>query len=71
MFPPSLDELLILEFNLSIIDDTIVESTEQLELFLNTSQERVLIGMGANMATVNIFNDDSENQLNYSMHLYL
>ena len=52
----------MLEFNASIVDDTIVETTEQMELFLNSSQERVVIGTDAAAATVNIFNDDSENQ---------
>lgn len=62
-FPSSPEELLLLEFNISIVDDTIVESTEQIELFLNTSQEGVVIGSGADVATVNVFNDDSENQI--------
>ena len=62
-FPSSLDELLVQEFNFPIIDDTVVESTEQIELFLNTSQEGVVIGADADVTTVNIFNDDSENQI--------
>ena len=63
MFPSSLGELLVQEFNFSIIDDNVVESTEQVELFLNTSQEGVVIGADADMAIVNIFNDDSENRI--------
>ena len=62
-FPSSLEETVLLEFNITIVDDTIVESTEQIELYLNTSQEGVVIGAGADVAMVNIFNDDSENQI--------
>ena len=47
-------------FNISIIDDTAVEPTEQFEVFLITSQEGVLIEKEANTATVNIINDDSK-----------
>ena len=45
-----------------IVDDTIVESTEQIELYLNTSQEGVVVGADTDVAMINIFNDDSENQ---------
>ena len=62
-FSSSLEELLVQGFNFPIIDDTVVESTEQVKLFLNTSQEGVVIGADADVATVNIFNDDSENQI--------
>lgn len=62
-FPSSLEETVLLEFNITIVDDTIVESTEQIELYLNTSQEGVVIGAGTDVAVVNIFNDDSENQI--------
>ena len=62
-FPSSLEETVLLEFNITIVDDTIVESTEQIELYLNTNQEGVVIGAGADVAVVNIFNDDSENQI--------
>lgn len=62
-FPSSFEELLVQEFNLSIVDDNIVEPTEQIELFLNTSQEGVLIDVEATVATVYVFNDDSENQI--------
>ena len=65
-FPSSLEELLVQKFNVSIVDDTIVEPTEQIELFLNTSQEGVLINAETRVATVYIFNDDSENQFNNS-----
>ena len=74
MFPSSFEELLILEFNLSIVDDTIVESTEQIDLFLNTSQEGVFLGDEGSIATVNVFNDDSENQhisVDYPQWMYI
>lgn len=70
-FPSSLEELLVQEFNFPILDDTVVESTEQIELFLNTSQEGVVIGADADVATVNIFNDDSENQINFNDSIHL
>jgi hypothetical protein len=60
-FPSSPEELASLKFNILVVDDTIVESTEQIELFLNSSQEGVVIGSGVDVATVNVFNDDSEN----------
>ena len=60
IFSPSLEELVTMTFNFSITDDTAVEPTEQLELFLNTSQQAVLIETGASVATVNIINDDSK-----------
>ena len=60
IFSPSLDELATLAFNISITDDTAVEPTEQFEVFLNTSQEAVLIEREANSATVNIIDDDSK-----------
>ena len=63
IFPSSLEETVLLEFNITIVDDTIVDSTEQIELYLNTSQEGVVIGADTDMAVVNIFNDDSENQI--------
>lgn len=50
----------MLEFSLSIVDDTIVDSTEQIELLLSTGHDGVVIGAGGNAAIVNIFNDDSE-----------
>ena len=61
-FPSSLEELLVLQFNVPIVDDIIVEPTEQVELFLNTSQDGVVIRADVDVATVNIFNDDSEKQ---------
>ena len=71
-FPSSLEELVLLKFNISIVDDTIVESTEHIELFLNTSQKGVVIGADTDVAMVNIFNDDSKNQnyiINYNLVL--
>ena len=59
-FPSSLEELVILPFNLSILDDTIVESTEQIEVFLNISQNGVLTRADTSVATVSIFSDDSK-----------
>lgn len=63
IFPSSLEETVLLEFNITIVDDTIVDSTEQIELYLNTNQEGVVVEADADMAVVNIFNDDSENQI--------
>ena len=60
MFPPSLDELSTLAFNISITDDTAVEPTEQFEVFLNTSLEAVLTEREANFATINILDNDSK-----------
>ena len=48
------------EFNVSIFDDTLVESTEQIKIFLNVSQEGVLIDTDVDVATVNITDDDSK-----------
>ena len=50
----------MLEINVSIADDTVVESTEQVKLLLNASQERVLVGAEASVARINILNDDSK-----------
>ena len=55
---PSLDELFVQEVNISIADDTVVESTEQVVLFLSATQDGVLVENGS--ATINIFNDDSK-----------
>ena len=55
---PSLDELVVQEVNISIADDTVVESTEQVVLFLSATQDGVLVENGS--ATINIFNDDSK-----------
>ena len=59
-FLPLLDEVAVLEFNVSIIDDTMVEPTEQVEVLLNVSQGGVLIDSEAEVATINIINDDSK-----------
>ena len=56
--PPSLDELFVKEVNISITDDTVVESTEQVVVFLSATQNGVLVEDGA--AIINIFNDDSK-----------
>jgi hypothetical protein len=59
-FSPSLEELVTVEFNVSITDDTAVESEEQFEVFLSTSQVAVVIEMEASSAIVNIADNDSK-----------
>ena len=60
IFSPSLEEVVTVAFNISITDDTAVESNEQFEVILSTSQEAVLVESEANTATVNITDDDSK-----------
>ena len=60
IFYPSLEEVVTVPFNISIIDDTVVESNEQFEVILSTSQEAVLVEREASSATVNITDDDSK-----------
>ena len=60
IFSPLLEERVTIAFNISIIDDTAVEPTEQFEVFLNASQEAVLTEREANSARVNIIDDDSK-----------
>ena len=60
IFPPSLEQLTTITFSISITNDTAVEPTEQFEVFLNTSQEGVVIEREASSATVNIIDDDSK-----------
>lgn len=59
-FSPSIEEVVTVAFNISITDDTAVESNEQFEVFLNTSQAAVLIEREASSAIVNIIDDDSK-----------
>ena len=60
LFSPSLEEVITVTFNISIIDDTAVESNEQFEVILSSSQEAVMIEREASSATVNITDDDSK-----------
>ena len=64
-FLPSHEELVTVALNISITDDSALESTEQFEVFLNTTQEAVLIEREANSATVNIIDNDSKLRNNY------
>ena len=60
LFSPSLEEVITVAFNISITDDTAVESNEQFEVILSSSQEAVMIEREASSATVNIIDDDSK-----------
>lgn len=62
-FSTSLEEIIVQNFTVEIIDDNIVESTEIVDFLLNVTQEGIVIDMEADMATVNIFNDDSKNDI--------
>lgn len=60
IFSSSLEELITVAFNISITDDTTVESNEQFEVFLSSGQEAVVIEMDASSAIINIDDDDSK-----------
>ena len=60
-FSTSLEEIIVQNFTIEIIDDNIVESTERVDFLLNVTQEGIVIDTEADIATVNIFNDDSKN----------
>ena len=59
-FPPSLEELSSVDFNVTIIDDDIISNTvKQFEVSLNTTQDGVLFGNDNQTAVVNIIDNDS------------
>ena len=62
-FSTSLEEIIVQNFTVEIIDDNIVESTERVDFLLNVTQEGIVIDTEADIATVNIFNDDSKNDI--------
>ena len=60
-FPPSLELVSTLVFNVTLIDDTtITGEISQFQASLNSSQEGVLFATDNQTATVSIFDDDSK-----------
>lgn len=62
-FPPSLDDMLRLCFNISIINnDNIDAAVRQFEVSLNSTQDGVLFDINLT-ATINILDDDGKNSV--------
>lgn len=62
-FSPSLEQQSSLDFNVSIVDDSnVTGSVSQFEVYLNSTQDGVLIQMDNSTAIVNIIDDDRKSQ---------
>ena len=60
-FSHSLEETAVQNFVIPITDDMMVESNEQIRVYLNVSHNGVVTEPEGEVATINILNDDGKN----------
>ena len=69
-FLPSLEQVVSLDLNITLIDDTsVTEELKQFQASLNTSQEGVFLTSDNQTATVNILDNDSKSIAVYTIEV--
>ena len=70
-FSHSLEETAVQNFVIPITDDMMVESNEQIRVYLNVSHNGVVIEPESEVATINILNDDGKNNCKATVYSYM